>query len=537
MAKAARLLGGAVVALAFLLPLAAPAPAAAQDLQPGHLLTPLVPGGHLRLGFTPSFTSWDSRYEPDPATDGADAGEEPLGSLLTSPTGTGLFPGVDLLARELQALTGVEPSSLLLGETQGMVTQDVTRLDFSAHVGVFDWLTVGGTLPWVKTRTAVELAYRPALDANLGVTPAATDPDAVASYLQSLAGVADLAEARARDLCAGSGPGCDDAEALAGRVREFATSAARMYGASDFFLLAGTLPELAYRAAQEELAAALTAAGLTAPAAPVFSTEVVDRETFAELPRRANLGIRGFFPPGESLWQAGDLEVEAFVRVLDGEVRDSAAAAPRLAWTVALGALVRLPTGTVDDPDVFLDQGTGHAQQDLEGSAYAALRVGRRFSLRAMGRYGIQQAAERIVRVAPPAPLFAPVGTKRTVEWTPGAYLDLTVSPRFRISESLSFAADYRLFDKAEDEFLLPGVTPGDGVPDPAVRERGTAITLHQVAVGLRYSTLGLWRDGRTGAPAELSARVVHTVDGTGRAPRSTRAELAIRLFRRLWGG
>lgn len=510
----------------------------AQELQTGHLLNPLVPGGQVRFGFTPAFTSWDSRFTTG-AEGGPDGtGEEPLGLALNTATGLPLFPGVASLAEELEALAQVPPSALTIGETRGSVTRDVTRLDFSLHLGVFDWLTLGATLPWVKTRTALELAFRPALDANLGITPAVTEAQAVDGYLQSLADAAAGAAGRAEEICAQGGTDCASAQDLAGRAQDFATRVERMYAASPFFPLEETVPGIFFTAAQEALAAELQAAGLAAPGAPVFASQAVDRETFSDIPGRADLGIQGTLPPGQGLWRPGDLELEATLRLLDGEVRDSAGAAPRLAWTVAAGALVRLGTGSPDSVDVFLDHGGGDGQMDVEGFGYGSLRVGSRLGLRVLGRYGVQRATTLLRRVAPEDLVFAPLSTRRSLEWTPGSYLDLTLSPRFLVSETLSLAADWRYYDKGADEYLLRVAEGAEDPLDPTVLETGTERTFQQVALGLRYSTLRLWRRGETGTPLQVGARVVHTVDASaGLTPRSTRAELTLRLFWRLWGG
>ncbi len=512
---------------------------AAQDLQTGPLLEPLVPSGHLRLGVTPSFTSWDSRFGLREEGGATVEGEEPLSDDLTRSSAATLFPGVAFLEEDLAALTELSDPALTLGSTRGAVTQNVTRVDFSAHLGVFDWLTVGATLPWVKTRTAVDLYFRSAEGANLGLSPTIDDNEAVSAYVGALSEAATAARARAEGLCSGGGEGCGSAQALADRAEAFAAAAQRMYFGSPVFLLAESDAAAALAAASEALAADLAAAGLVAPGAPIFATTVVDGESFRDLVSAPAAGIQGA-PLGsvDGLWSAGDLEVEATVRLLDGEIRDSGAVAPRLAWTLAGGGLVRLGTGTRDDPDVFLDLGTGDGQTDLEGFGYGALRVGSRLGLRAMARYGIQRSTSLLRRVAGPDALLPPASTRRVVEWSPGSYVDLLVSPRIHVSETLTLAGDWRVFDKGADTYRILGGAEAAGGADASLLELETARGFQQLGVGLRYSTLRLWRRGGTGAPVEASARVVWTVSGSGgRTPKAARAEVGLRLFRDLWGG
>jgi hypothetical protein len=510
---------------------------AAQEIRYEPLLSPLVPGGQVRLGFDPGFTSWDSRFGLRTENGTTVEEEEPLGNDLNDATGFTLFPGLATMQDDLDALTDQTNSPLNLGETQGSVTKNVTRLDFSAHVGVFDWLTVGATLPWVKTRTASELLFRPDADVNLGVNPMATDQGAVSGYLQSLTGAASQADTRAQGICdtQGAGAACDAAQSLAARAMDFATRAQRLYASSPFFLVTGSFMADALSTANAALAADLAAAGLPQPTGPVFADTPVDAETFAALPGRADTGLGGStLGSVESLWKAGDLELDATLRLLDGEIRDPGAVSPRLAWTLAAGGLVRLGTGTPPDPDLYLDVGTGDGQMDIEGFGYGALRVGSHLALRASGRYGVQRSTTLQRRVAAPETVFAPLSTLRTVTWTPGSYLDLAVSPRVHVGETVALAVDYRRFHKGADEYALSGAD--DGV-DVSLLERETEMTLQQAAVGLRYSTLPLARRGETGLPLEASVRVVRTVAGSGgQTPVSTRAELAIRLYRRLWG-
>lgn len=517
-----------------------PSPLRAQTLGSQTLEDLLVPRGHLRLGFAPSFTSWDSRFGVRDEGGALVESTELLGSDLTDPLGTSLFPGVAALEEQISQLTGSAWVGTL-GSAQGAVTQNVTRLEFGGHVGVFDWLTVGAMLPWVKTRTAIDVAFDPAADADLGVNPSATNNAAVSLYLQRLESASQSTAARAQAACADAPgtPGCVSAQALADRVAAFTSSSVDAYFSSPFFPLQGSPIAGALTAAAAALEAELEAAGLSRIGTPAFSSRPVDGETFAQLPSGSSSGLQG--SPLETidrLWAAGDVELSAAVRLLEGEARDSAAAEPRLAWSLVGQGLVRLGTGEVDDPDTFLDVGTGDGQMDVEGLLLGKLRVGRRIGLRAGARYGVQGARTLIRRVAAPEAVLAPFTSRRAVRWSPASYLEVAVSPRWHVSDVLALAADYRLFTKGEDRYELLGATGDGSDPDPALLARETEVTVHEVALGLRYNTLGPRGDGGAGRPLELSVRLVHAAAGAGgQTPRTTRGELGIRIFRRFWGG
>lgn len=505
----------------------------------GHPLQDLlVPAGHVRLGFEPSFTSWDSRFGMRTEAGGVVEEEEPLGADLTDQGGAALFPGLLALQEQLRVLTGDAGYAPDLGTVRGRVTKDVTRLDFGLHVGVFDWLTVGATLPWVRTRTAVDVGYVQG-GADLGLNPVIEENSRVSSYLGTLDGSASAASARADALCAASDPGCDGARTLAQRARDHASALRAAYFASPFFPASGTDAATALLAAHESLAAGLVGAGLGAPGAPIFAGAVLDAAGFSRLPTDPGVGIQTTpFASVDPLWAAGDVEINADVRILEGEVRAPGAERARFAWSLAGGGLVRLGTGTQENPDILLHVGTGDAQMDVEGRVQAGLRVGGSFGVRAGVRYGVQGATTLLRRVAAPEQVLAPIAATRAVRWTPGAYLDVAVSPRWHLSDVLALALDYRLFHKGADTYEL-AAPAGDGSdPSPALLAAESEVDAQELAVGLRYSTLAGWRRGAVSPPVELSARFVTTVAGSGgQTPVATRADFAIRLFRSLWGG
>ncbi|MEQ9397907.1 MAG: hypothetical protein RJQ04_01950 [Longimicrobiales bacterium] len=531
--------GPAALALVLALgPGSAPWEAAAQTT-PRHLQDALVPAGRLRLGFAPSFASWDSRWGRTTVDGAVRDADEPLGADLTDTTGRSLFPGIADLQAQLDDLTSGGGHEAVLGSVSGLVTKNVTRLDFSAHVGVFDWLTVGATLPWIKTRTAVQSAFRTVDGSNLGLNPLIDDNAAVSAWLAGVDAARAAAESRAASLCGSDpGEGCSAARALADRTGRFAAAGRRAYFASAFFLVAGSDAAQAVSDAAAALSGDLTDAGLPGVGTPLFAPAGLDEAGFYELPENGGAGI-GTTPLGtvDGLWAAGDIEVTASARILAGEVRDSGAAVPRLAWRLVGGGLVRLGTGIRDDPDVLLDLGTGDGQTDLEGFLDAAVQIGSRLGLRGGLRYGVQRPVTMLRRVAPHERIFAPVALTRAVEWSPGSYLDLIVSPRFHLDETLSLSADYRLFDKSADAYALAFPAADGTDPDPTVLASETAMTVGELGVGLRYSTLAGWRTGRVSPPVEISARLVLPLHGAGgQTPRATRADVSIRLFRALWG-
>ncbi len=527
--------GPAPVLLGLLAVVLAPWSVAAQAL-PAPLGRLTVPGGRVSLDFTPSFTTWTERYGPHAANGVVVDGTEPLGADLSDPEN--IFPGIATLQQRIRDLSGDAGFSVVTGTTIGRVTKDVKRIDSGLRIGVFDWLTLGVNVPYVKTRAAVDFGYVPTSSTNVGVNPTSANPDAVSTLLAQLQRAGDAAAERAAALCQIGDPECASAQSLADRVGAFRTGAFDAYASGPVFPTSTSSVAETLNNTLSALDADLLAAGLTGIAAPMaFADAALDATDFATLPGDPSIQAAPL-ESTDGLWTLGDVEVMAALRLLDGEVRDPGALSPRFAWYLAGGALVRLGTGTPADPSIPFDVGSGDGQMDIEGRVEAALRIGGHLDLHAAGRYGVQQSTTLTRRVALHELVFPPLATTRTVNWTPGDYFLVELSPRWHLGESLALAVDLRHYHKAADTYAVVA-TPGDEtVPvNAADLEHETEMTLQEVAVGVRYSTVASWRRGQTGTPIEVGGRVIEAVDGRGgQAPRNTRVEFSVSLFRRLWG-
>jgi len=415
------------------------------------------------------------------------------------------------------------------------------RAVFGGHIGIFDWLTVGAVLPWTRTATNVDVVFQPdTINGDLGLNPVSTNASGVDSFLQALASADAAAQANATQVC-GTSPGtpaCASAQSLADRAASFASSASTAYGASPFFPIEGSTAAASLGASAAALDADLASAGLPGIGAPMaFATQWVAEDEFATLSAVPGFGVEGA-PLGDvrSLWQAGDVEVSAAVRLLEGVVWDSAQAAPKLTYRAVGTFLVRLPTGATDDPDVFLDVGTGDGQLDFEGRLLGEVTFGRRLGLRAAGRYGVQRPRTFVRRVAPPEQVLAPLSSRHLVEWNPGAYFGVEVAPAYFITPELSVAGEYRVYRKWRDEYALTGSSAGAPV-DPVVMQIESGVTVHHVGGILRYDTVARRMADGSGWPLQLHLRLLHAVaGGGGQTPVTTHLEFGLSVFRRFWG-
>jgi len=509
----------------------------AAQVIPEPLADPFVPAGRVRVDFTPSITTWDSRFGPHLENGLVVDGAEPLGADLSDPERA--FPGIASLRESVRALSGEAGYQVRIGDTYGRVTQVVKRIDTGIRLGVFDWLTLGVTVPYVKSQATIDLGFVPDPAANVGANPTADNADAVSTLLADLERSTAAAVERAASLCGAADPGCASAQALADRVSSFRTLTRTAYLASPVFPTAASSAAAALSAALASLDGELTSAGLEGVSASMpFAASTLDAEGVAGLAGDPSVAAAPLNTAEDGLWTLGDVELTAALRLLEGEVRDSASVSPRFAWMLWGGALVRLGTGIVDDPAVAFDVGSGDGQMDVEGRLDGALRVGAHFDLHGSARYGVQGSGTLFRRVALHERVFPPVDTRRVVRWTPGDYLFVELSPRWHLGEALALAVDLRRYHKGRDSYeILAGQAEGLLPVSALDLDHETEVTLQEFALGLRYSTLGLWREGRTGAPLELGARVIRaTGGGGGQAPKNTRIEFSASVFRRLWG-
>jgi hypothetical protein len=506
----------------------------ASDLAAQVLDDALVPRGLARIEVAPVFTSWDSRF----GRAGSEERRERLGEDLTTSAAHTLFPGADALRAAVEAMTGASGYAPVLGETQARVTADITRVDLGAHIGIFDWLTVGAVLPVTRTRTNLDVWFRAdTISGDLGLNPNMTSATSVSSFLQALATAETDAQTNAAQVCASSpgSPACSSAQSLAARASGFRASAASAYAASVWFPYASSTTATALSQSLAMLSSDLAASGLSGINAPMpFATQRITEAELWTLPATpgSGLGFADSLGSVKAPWYVGDMEISATLRLLEtGASAGDAAGSPAL--QVIATALVRLPTGVVDDPDVAWDVGTGDAQTDFEGRVLARLGAGR-VGLDAGARYGLQRSRTLVRRVAAPEMILAPASTRQVVEWEPGAYFGVEFAPVLRFTDELSLVAEYRAFRKFRDTYRL--VDPAAaGALDVRVLEQESGVTLHEVGGSLRYDTLGRFSAGVR--PIQAYMRVVHAVaGGGGQTPVTTQVELGVRLFRRIWG-
>lgn len=499
--------------------------------------SPLVPRGKIRLDARGVYSSFSDLLG---VASRAGSGTARLADAFSGPVGTGLFPFLGPPEAVVNSILD-EPHSLSLGTIAASMEKSVASVPLALDVGVFDWLTVGAVVPLVGNETEFTLHFTSdSAFANAGFSPALESVVLVTSFLNDLGSSIGAYDAYREATCQmdPSSPDCSGATEVLREARAFENSLTLLY--EEMFAPArGSAAGEALQARLADLAAAFAAAGLAGPSTVPLATTALTLEDLQSLVTDPLYGIEASHPlvGWRSIWQLGDAEVRADARLF--ETGDPGAAS-RIA--AGGGATVRLPTGSHDDPANFLDSGSGDGQWDVELRGWMNGRWSRGFGLWADLRYGLQVGGTTERRVFDPGVTFAPASSRASLNWNPGDYQRLELSPWLRISGGLTALAGLRYFRKGEDSFSMP--TRGDAEaapdtsPDPAILVPGTGFAASHVILGMVYNRSAAEYNGVAGDPLEIRVVFRQAVGGSGGpVPRDTSLEVGFRLFYGIWGG
>ena len=505
--------------------------------------SPLVPRGHVRLGVLGEYSSFSDLYRIGSRTDGPVS----LGDLFGGPVGSRMFPF--LAEPEASVRAAIEDDyEMSLGMMSSVLEKSVARVPVAVDVGVFDWLTVGAVVPLVQNETEfTTLFVADSAGANAGFSPGMDDPAAVTGFLNGLQGSIGAYDVFRGENCAVDpmSDACRDATQLLADARSFHSLLSLMYG-SMFAPLSSSSAGMALDARLAAFAEAFGAAGITGtPAMMPLASTLLTAEDLGRLVSEPTFGIQSDTPfeNWKSLWRLGDIEVRADARVF--EIGDPES--PNQ-FTLGAGAMARLPTGTQDDPANFLDSGSGDRQLDVELRGWMNGRWRGDFGLWADFRYGTQLKGSTVRRVSDPGIAFAPRSTETALDWRPGDYQFLELTPWYRLTDAMSIVGGYRFFRKGEDSFSIPAVVPVEetaaarALPSPAVDPGilvpGSGGSVGQALLGMVYNRgAQVGDDGVAGNPLEVRVMYRRTVGGSGGMPLAESLEVAFRFFVGIWGG
>ena len=456
---------------------AAPARAAAQEAEAW-----VLPRGLLELSATGSYTGWDTRL------DGAPLGAElfPLYQGLADRLLAGRVAPVDAALRDLFAFTtdpdpaSGAPDSVTAGRASVRFAGDQRSVPFTLRYGLTRRLTIFATVPLERSGTVVFGPYL--AGGTLGLNP---DTIANRTRLSQLDARFGPLGASLLLPTAGSRAGIE----LQSRLREIEgvdTLALPTRGVSFADLLGR--PALRALLGAEEAAAL----GLNSTRRPYHLGDV-------------QLGARFLLVPGPAGWPFPDTVARRSLRT-------------------AVGARVRLPTGP-GDTRTFTELPPGGGHFGVGVDVLNDVFLSRRWYVNVSASGDWLLPADVVRQAFGEGRPFPADTTLRTLRRAPGPRVALSITPRWRLTDEISFQGEYALVAQGRTRYEAPeGVLPG-------VFDWRTGGAAHGLGVGARYSSLQAFARGRARVPFELGLSVSNAVVGTMQAPDAFSVRMNGRIF------
>ena len=466
------------------------------------------------------------------------------------------------LRTSLRALAQQPDAEVSLGPVRTDFTARVVRSAFVLDFGLSSRIMLTARVPYEHTISEVVMDVNPrnepGLQGNIGINPARSSGATTATaanraVVDSLLRVAQEVTTRL-DGCAASSadPVCSDqsrVRTLVNDARAMATSIAKTYGTGADTARGFQFVPFANSALQTAIAARLAALNasfkafvptLTAFGAPAGASVPISAGQASAL-ISDSLGLAPIALVERS--HLGDIEVGAKVLLIDtfGGLARARAHSEGLGFRFSVGGLARLGTGQVERPDDMFDIGTGDGQTDVEGTGALDLVFGGRFWTSLVGRYGVQLADEKAIRIPDFSrnPFLAKY-RETMVSRDLGDYIELEATPRYVYNDYLSLSATWSYRRKGEDRYT-GSFTAEDlsGQPvalDASILGAGTKQTGQRVGGGASFSTLRAFDRGRARLPIEVQLTHWQTLSGDGYLPKQFSTQVQLRYYTRLFG-
>jgi hypothetical protein len=514
-----------------------------------------IPAGMLRLRVSQVWTRWDERFSTVNGT-------TPLGVELSADSlGSAQLPRLSPIEAQLRVLAADPALRLSLGRLQVGSNARISTTPIALEYGLTSRLSVGVRIPVVQTRrVAMATVTGDNSWANLGFVPTAQRSGAAQTNLAVANAYQSAADSLGRLIAnCPANPGAAGCAAVNANGADAAAARARALSYANAVKALGTTPANVVVAprATSTLVATLDARRVqlnqqlqqylgagAGSAAGVFTAgtdfSYIDLQGSRGLQREGLL--QGALGGGlDSIHTTerigfGDIAVGAQLMVFDRFSRDDSPP-PRLQTRLAVGGAVRLPTSRVDSAQSLVDIPTGDGAGIEVHSAWDV--IVRRFGGTVAARYvkSFARTVQAPLLGDPEAPFPYPLfGLRRR---TAGSVLQLDLTPRYLLSESLAIDAHYGFERSGATTYDAPDVAvavdPCIGCQSPpVVTAGGTARSAQRVGLGLRYSTVDSYARGRARYPIEVSLTHLATATGDDGLPNQSRDQIQVRLFYRI---
>ncbi len=448
--------------------------------------------GYLKVSFEATNSAWQDFYVP--------GGREALGSILTGDSvGTGIA-SIANLQTDVRTASGVPGYIASLGAGQLSVRVERREMPFTFEYGVTSRLSIGFSLPIVRTYTRTYFRIDSA-GVNLGVNPLVADPANVpvyAAFFSNLDGeLAGLQTniAAGQYGCPGSAQ-CAQAQALLAEGQTVRAALYRsVYGTaaapSGFLPLSasdgGTGIATTVERLHSEIQDSFNVSGYVKDTLPLPTAPVDQNGVNAYIERESpGLGLDPLqdTPRNLRVWP-GDMEVEAKWRAIEAGT-----------YAAAVRAGVRLPTGHQDNPNNVYDVSAGDHQTDVDLRFIQEVTFWDRLWLNLSLEGAVQMAGTRYRRVTPYFDPFVSRATLAQLRWDPGDYWKIDFAPLYRFNKEFGAGFTWGYYSRGSDRYSF--ITPQDsmnlstqlgGPVSAGVLDQGTAY--HAMRVGFAATYLG----------------------------------------------
>ncbi len=495
----------------------------------------LVPRGVLRIAFEPVYFSYGERFD-------VDGNVEPLGTDFSDDVaGVRLTPTMWSPQDAIGSIIGDAGYTINAGVFRTTLDADIRRFPLNLDFGISRRLTLSASIPLVSTRVQVNFVVD-TTGSDMGVNLVSTgQEEAVRDLLLELEAGAALVESQIAAGAYGCPASqlCADAQDLVSRTRMLTGDLVVLTGVFPQGGVNDNLPPFTPRTSSTAGQAVLAAVeGAKAELESFGATPLTGSLPLPDAPVDAatfnnTLTAAGFGYTADSLafvkyhLKLGDAEVGLRWGALQGEN-----------LRAVLTGIVRLPTGTRDLPENFVDIGSGDRQTDVALGAEAVWQPGSVLALAARVSYTMQLGDNLPRRITSHTRPIAIAATQQDVGRNLGDVFEAGLYPALRLSRSFVAYGSVYYYYKNTDRFSLTGPfsLPDDQLP--------TAIEDLEFETGMRSLSFGAglhyYADRGAGGPslpieAGIDYRTAFQGSG-GLTPKATRLTFYLRLYWRLFG-
>ena len=427
-----------VAAIVFTMCLAVPA---AAQYPSAHL----VPRGVLRLSFEPFYMNARDRFD-------ANGTVEPIGTDFSdSAAGIRLLPTMEAAQLAVRSIVDDPDYTMNAGMWATTLDADIRRFPFDFHFGLTDWLTITTRIPIVTIRMQVSFVVDSST-ANVGWNQIATQAGVSGALpeLQSLFAQLEAGAQHVASQIAGggydcpSGPICAQAQVVVDRTRALKLDLTLLSGADESGIVNPALPPLNPVGTTTEAQAILAEiAAISTELQALGASAITATYPFPTAGDVGSDGMNAILGDSAFGYAAEPLDfVKYRNKIGDAEIGLRIGLAQKTNLRAVASATVRLPTGSLDSPDNYVDIGTGDKQTDVEFGLEGYWQPSSFLGLAANASYNLQLGHSLIRRAttheAPLAPLYTRTTVTRSLgnEFRAGLYPSILLSHSFTVYAS-----------------------------------------------------------------------------------------------------